>query len=298
MFAEEWDRLTYYERRPSAEVVRETPRSRESSCGGECGRFRRRRPWWWWCRCPAQPPTVTGPVRVLAVMFLLQQLSGCYPVIFYAAPIFRLMIGAARTDDGAPSQMDALIAMGAVRLLTSAVSCALSTRVGRRPLLIGSSLAMACSAALVAFTCPPVAVQDDGAPRPSPLVPLAGVVAFVCSGSAGVLVFPWTLIGELLPVAARSVAGALLVSYAYVLMFVVLKAFPYAVTLSVGAGDGGCSMAAAFAAFAAASLAMAAYAYACLPETLGRQISEIEAYFTDLTRTATGFAESETEERS
>ncbi|KAE9539943.1 hypothetical protein AGLY_005195, partial [Aphis glycines] len=193
-------------------------------CSG-CGRSarRRKRKWCGWWRSP-QPRTVTRPVRVLATVFLLQQLSGCYPVIFYAVPVMRSVACTANVV-GPYSDMDAMVALGAVRLLASVAACALSTHVGRRPLLIASSLAMACSAALVALTCGPTA---------APLLPLVGVAVFACSGSAGVLVFPWTLVGELLPVSVRAAAGAALVAYAYTLMFVVLKAFPYA-----GGGGGG-----------------------------------------------------------
>lgn len=232
-------------------------------CSG-CGRSirRRKRKWCGWWRSP-QPRTVTRPVRVLATVFLLQQLSGCYPVIFYAVPVMRSVASTANVI-GPYSDMDAMVALGAVRLLTSVAACALSTHVGRRPLLIASSLAMACSAALVALTSGPTA---------APLLPLVGVAVFACSGSAGVLVFPWTLVGELLPVSVRAAAGAGLVAYAYTLMFVVLRAFPYAVA------DGGDSVATTFAAFAAASLAMAAYVYARLPETMGKRFDEIEAHF-------------------
>lgn len=226
--------------------------------------FRSRERCGWW-RSP-QPQTVTRPVRVLATVFLLQQLSGCYPVIFYAVPIMRLVAGT--TALGGPyTDMETLVALGIVRLLTSVVACTLSAHVGRRPLLIASSLAMACSAALVALTQGPTA---------APQWSLIGVAVFGCSGSAGVLVFPWTLVGELLPVSVRASAGALLVAYAYTLMFIVLKAFPYAV-----ADDGNGSVAATFAVFAAVSLAMAAYVHARLPETMGKRFDEIEAQFSD-----------------
>lgn len=294
MFAEEWDRL-YYMRPPAVPdrtvslLLRPSPSPSPSVTllGGLQPHDRRRRRGrvrrFWWCRWwlhgwSSQPPTVVRPVRVLAVVFLLQQLSGCYPVIFYAVPVIRSIMGT--EGDGGPTRMDTLITMGVVRLLTSVVACALSQHVGRRPLLIGSSLAMAFSAAMVALTCPSSAdnVVQSAAAR-TPILPLVGVAAFVCSGSAGVLVFPWTLIGELLPVSARAMAGSVLVSYAYALMFVVLKAFPYFVA-SVDGGGGG-SVAVAFGGFAAASLALAAYTHAYLPETLGKRFHEIEEYFAD-----------------
>ncbi|XP_025410402.1 facilitated trehalose transporter Tret1-like isoform X2 [Sipha flava] len=267
-------------------------------------RGRLRRLWRQLCMCgqlrlwSPQPPTVTRPVRVLAIVFLLQQLSGCYPVIFYAVPVIRTVMGVTDLDaaDGQPSQMDALIALGVVRLLASVVACMLSPHVGRRPLMIASSLAMACSAALVALTCPlPAAAgpRDDydgyetiyptAGPPPVPLLPLIGIAAFVCSGSAGVIVFPWTLVGELLPVSVRATGGALLVAYAYTLMFIVQRVFPCLVALDadVSGGRGRSSVAAAFAMFAAVSLALALYTHASLPETLGKRFKDIERYFAD-----------------
>lgn len=225
---------------------------------------RRRKSFCWWHS--SQPQAVTRPVRVLATVFLLQQLSGCYPVIFYAVPVLRSVAGI--TAFGGPySEMEVMVALGVVRLLTSVVACVLSAYIGRRPLLIASSLAMAFSAALVALT---------HGQTVTPLWPLIGVSVFACSGSAGVLVFPWTLIGELLPVSVRAAAGASIVAYAYTLMFIVLKAFPYAI-----ADDGSGFVATTFAAFAAVSLTMAVYVHARLPETMGKRFDEIEAHFAD-----------------
>uniref|UniRef100_A0A2H8TRH6 Sugar transporter ERD6 n=1 Tax=Melanaphis sacchari TaxID=742174 RepID=A0A2H8TRH6_9HEMI len=268
VFTEELDCL-YFAAKTTTTADETVVHAQPSHCSS-CGRAnrQRKRKWSGWWHSP-QPPTVMRPVRVLATVFLLQQLSGCYPVIFYAVPVMRSVAGNAAVG-GPYSDMDVMVALGAVRLLTSVVACVLSAHIGRRPLLIASSLAMACSAALVALTCGPEA---------APVWPLIGVAVFACSGSAGVLVFPWTLIGELLPVSVRAAAGAAIVAYAYTLMFVVLKAFPYAVADS---GDGsGRPVATTFAAFAAASLAMAVYVYARLPETMGKRFDEIEAHFAD-----------------
>ncbi|KAL4089822.1 hypothetical protein QTP88_024783 [Uroleucon formosanum] len=262
VFMEELDRL-YHDATTTADGPEVHQSQHSINCEQATKRRRLKQCCWW---LSPQPRTVTRPVRVLATVFLLQQLSGCYPVIFYAVPVMRSVAGTSALG-GPYSDMEAMVALGAVRLLTSVVACALSLHVGRRPLLIASSLAMACSAALVALTYAPTA---------SPLWPLIGVAVFACSGSAGVLVFPWTLIGELLPVSVRAAAGASLVAYAYMLMFVVLKVFPYAV-----ADDGGGSVVTTFAAFATGSLAMAAYVHARLPETLGKRFDEIEAYFAD-----------------
>ncbi|XP_050434545.1 uncharacterized protein LOC126841851 isoform X2 [Adelges cooleyi] len=221
-------------------------------------------------------PRVLRPVGILAVMFLLQQLSGCYPVIFYAVPVFKSIV-----PDGQVDEMNTLVTFGMIRFFVCALTCALSLHVGRRPLMMISSVGMACSSLLVAATYKlnaPVAAGADGPPPPEPSVwdfhvalPLTGIMMFVCSSSLGALVFPWTLVSELLPTSDRATAGGFLISYAYIIMFFVLKMFPVVFEAV--------SVPGVFTVFAVASLAMAVHVYAALPETLGKHFFEIEDYF-------------------
>jgi len=94
---------------------------------------------------------------------------------------------------------------------------------------------------------------------------------YVFSSSVGVLVFPWTMICELLSTPVRAVGGCMLVSYAYLVMFATLKVFPY-VLAAVSVPN-------VFLAFGAVSAAMAAYVHFVVPETLGKSFREIEDYF-------------------
>jgi len=163
------------------------------------------------------------------------------------------------------TDIQSLAALGAVRFASGLLACVLSFHVGRKPLLVFSCVAMTLSSILVAVT---------HSNRDSIAVPwsLYGVMLYVFSSSVGVLVFPWTMICELLSTPVRAVGGCMLVSYAYLIMFTVLKAFPY-VMASV-------SVPHLFLVFSAVSLLMAVYVHFVLPETLGKSFREIEDYFT------------------
>jgi hypothetical protein len=84
-------------------------------------------------------------------------------------------------------------------------------------------------------------------------------------------VIPWTLIGELLPIRVRGVGSGIMVGVAYILMFGVVKSFPFA--LSVTGTEG------IFFFFSFMSLAGVVFVYMFLPETLGKPLQEIEDYF-------------------
>lgn len=85
------------------------------------------------------------------------------------------------------------------------------------------------------------------------------------------LVMPWTLVSELLPLASRGMGSGLLVSLAYLLMFGVVKSFPYLMA-AAGARN-------VFYLFGAVACAGTLFVFLCLPETLGKSLEEIEAAF-------------------
>lgn len=117
------------------------------------------------------------------------------------------------------------------------------------------------------------------------------ILAYVCFSSLGFLVIPWTLIGELLPFEVRhtplwipykslisflqfQVRGKLsgfVISITYIMMFFVIKIFPFALDCFELRGI--------FYIFSCNCLMAVLLIYWFLPETLGKSFSEIQAVF-------------------
>ncbi|XP_050434543.1 facilitated trehalose transporter Tret1-like [Adelges cooleyi] len=208
------------------------------------------------------------PVIILVVLLTLQQCSGAYMTISYALPVFQSIV-----PGGSANELETLALLGVIRFVGGIATSLLSFYFGRRPLMVVSCLGMALSSATVTLTVgsqqTPIGSDQIGLTGLS--VPLVGVMVFVLSSSIGVLVFPWTLISELLPTSIRAVGGGLLVSYGYLSMFTTLRMFPHLLA-SLGAAN-------TFAVFGLVSLTMAAYVYLLLPESLGKSFQQMEEYF-------------------
>lgn len=100
---------------------------------------------------------------------------------------------------------------------------------------------------------------------------LACILGYVCFSSLGMLMIPWTLIGELLPIRVRGKVGGVIVAFAYVLMFVTVKTFPVIIQRLGARG--------VFYLFSGTSFVGAVFVFLCLPETLGKSFEEIEKHF-------------------
>ncbi|KAK3916037.1 Facilitated trehalose transporter Tret1 [Frankliniella fusca] len=243
-------------------------------------------------------PATAKPMLILSALFVVQQLSGTYVIIFYAVPLFAEMgsrVGTTLDEYGV------MVIMSVVRFVMSLVTALLSHRFGRRPMLIVSGLGMAaCSVAAGAtlVTAPASApapaaaalaanatstarsVLSSGEVFEASWPPLAFVVLFVLFSSIGYLVMPWTLVSELLPLQSRGMGSGLLVSLAYLFMFGVVKSFPYTMA-AVGARN-------VFYMFGGMACAGTVFVFFCLPETLGRSLGEIEAIFVKKSESARG----------
>lgn len=218
-------------------------------------------------------PTVYKPVIILCILFLLQQLSGAYVIIFYAVDVFKEIGGHFK---GGIDEYTCLVLLGAIRFIMSVISAVISSKVGRRTLLCLSALGM-CLCSLVAGLymylkeVPQELEKLHISNENDDNITLICVLGYVCFSALGVLVIPWTLIGELLPVRVKGKLGGVIVALAYVFMFVLVKLFPYILKAF--------RIEFIFFVISIVNLACICFVFFCLPETLGKTFKDIENYF-------------------
>nr|CAH7737889.1 unnamed protein product [Callosobruchus chinensis] len=221
-------------------------------------------------------PTVYKPLVILIIIFLIQQLSGAYVIIFYAIDIFRDIGG--HFQDGM-NEYVALVLLGTIRFLMSLVSAAISKKIGRRPLMFISAIGMSLTSLMAGLymyltIIPQNVYQEFNVKKDEDThdnITLYCVLAYVCFSSLGYFVIPWTLIGELLPMKVKGKLGGILVSIAYVMMFAVVKVYPYLVDVI--------TIQHLFFVLSVLNLFGFVFLYFFLPETLGKTFSDIQSYF-------------------
>lgn len=195
-------------------------------------------------------PIVYKPLQLLFILFLLQQLTGCYVIVFYAVDVFKLI-------GNGMDEYSALILLGAIRFVAAILSSITSIRLGRKILLITSAAGMLVSALLAASS---VGHTTSWC-----------VLSYVAFGSIGVLVIPWTLIGELLPLKVRGKLGGFLFALAYLFMFGMVKGYPYLSAIV--------EIRTMFYWLVGVNAVMIYFVAARLPETFGKSFRQIEEYF-------------------
>ncbi|KAL0099257.1 hypothetical protein PUN28_020082 [Cardiocondyla obscurior] len=217
-------------------------------------------------------PEAYKPLLILFALFLLQQLSGAYVVIFYAISVFREMGG---TFGKSFNEHGAFVMLGIIRFIISIITVFCSRKYGRRVLCILSGIGMAISMFLSGMYMHFAVWYDENGNTEEiasqKWLLLFFVLSYICTSSFGFVVIPWTLIGELLPLSIRGIGGGLVVSVAYIMMFGVVKSYPY-ISKSM-------SIESIFFSFSFMSLTGTAFVYFFLPETLGKSFSDIEKFF-------------------
>lgn len=215
-------------------------------------------------------PSAYKPIVILLVFFLLQQLSGSYVIIFYAMSIFNEMSEILGKDF---NENSALVMLGIVRFVISILTVFSSRRYGRRVICIlsgiGMTISMFLSGIYVHFTVLYGSTKETMVDHKWLL--LFFVLSYICFSTFGIINIPWTLVGELIPMSIRGIGAGLMVSIAYIMMFAVIKSYPY-ISKSMSIGN-------IFFLFGSTSLICTAYVYFFLPETFNKSFSDIENIF-------------------
>lgn len=197
----------------------------------------------------------TGAVLLFcSALFVLQNLSGIDGILYYAPRIFQELGFSAGT-----AALAATFGLGLINVLATVAAIALVDRLGRRPLLIFGSAAMALGLAAVV-----VAAQFGW-----PWIGLAGLAVFIAAFALSLGPVPYVLMSELFPTAIREtgIAAASATSW----LFNALIAFTF---LSLVAAV---SLAGAIGLFLIVCLLSLGFCLAFAPETRGVRLEDIEA---------------------
>lgn len=229
-------------------------------------------------------PQVYKPLTILFFLFLMQQVSGGYVLIFYTLNIFR-NLGAQFLQS--INERLALVLVGFIRLVMALIAAALAQKCNRKSLLYVSTVGMG----LFAFIASVQMFQNDDSAHSfflrhdlnmtiestdntsstSIYLLLLCILGYMLFASLGILIIPWTLISELYPMKFKGKFGGASVGIAYVLMSIVLKIFPFALESF--------SISVIFAIFGSMSFLCGLFIYFYLPETHRKTFEEIEACF-------------------
>lgn len=198
----------------------------------------------------------------------MQQATFVYALIVYTVKILPLV----SPQLGEIMKDEAFALLGILRFVANIFCCILSLKVGRRPLMLISSLGMALmSMSLVIL---PYCINDAhkaikfGAYEWSMIMLFFMVIVL---GTFGVMTIPWCLMVELFPHEARSQGSGISLCYSYSLLFIFAKIFPSVLETF--------DTSLVFAFIAAVSIAIGLFVFFYIPETLGKSFAEIEKYF-------------------
>ena len=188
-----------------------------------------------------------------------QQFTGINAFMFYCATIFEK----AGFEEGSTSIS---ILIGVIQFLATIVSIVLVDRGGRRFLLGVSGLGMGLSC----LTMGAYFMIDDPAGELSWLA-VSSVSVYIVGFSFGWGPCVWLLMSEIFPVKARGTASGLCVLVNWSCSFVVTKMFSSMISLLTEVGT--------FWFFGCVAFLSMAFVYFIIPETKGKTLEEIEAYF-------------------
>ncbi|XP_004593716.2 solute carrier family 2, facilitated glucose transporter member 6 [Ochotona princeps] len=229
-------------------------------------------------------PRVCRPILIALLMRFLQQLTGITPILVYLQSIF------SSTAVLLPPEDDAAI-VGAVRLLSVLIAALTMDLAGRKVLLfVSATIMFAANLTLGLYVqLGPRSQSANGTvglegmflgateqPPATPpsyltLVPLLATMVFIMGYAMGWGPITWLLMSEILPLRARGVASGLCVLVSWLTAFVLTKSFlPLVNTFGLQTP---------FFFFAAVCLLSLVFTGCCVPETKGRSLEQIEAFF-------------------
>lgn len=204
-------------------------------------------------------PGLRRPLAIAVALAVLSQMVGVTTLMYYAPTLFQ------KTGLDAAGAIGRLIILNAWNILCTLLAYSLVDSLGRRPLLILGTSALAIGMALM-----------GGAFH----LGLSGLtvllVFFICIGAYVLSVAPltWVVVSEIFPSRVRGPAVSIATSALWLTVFMVTQFFPPAVTHFERAYG---SAAGIFWGFSGIAVTGVLFVWWCIPETKGRTLEEIGA---------------------
>ncbi|NWX48054.1 GTR6 protein, partial [Steatornis caripensis] len=225
-------------------------------------------------------PFIYKPILIAVGMRFLQQLSGVTCVLVYLQSIFK------KTSVILKPEYDAAL-VGLVRLFSVAIAAVSMDKAGRKILLFVSAGVMLVSNLTMGLYIHFVPASQNGtianrtlvssANLPAEptnyitLIPLLATMFFIMGYAMGWGPITWLLMSEILPLKARGVASGLCVVMSWLTAFTLTQFF-LRVVESFG-------LEVPFLFFAVICAGNILFTGCCVPETKGRSLEQIEAFF-------------------
>ncbi|KAK9885159.1 hypothetical protein WA026_010669 [Henosepilachna vigintioctopunctata] len=165
-------------------------------------------------------PEFWKPTVIISILFITAQMSGNQAMGSYSIQIIQ--------ECGlASDEYLTMIGIDTFRLLATIVSCILVSKLPRRSLVMLGGYGV-CSV-LFLLSChlylAPLFASD------SSIIVLTLLSAYVFLIAVGLVPLTWTMMGEIFPLAYRSLGTAVTSSVCYVVLYLVVLTFPYLLTL-------------------------------------------------------------------
>ncbi|KAL5225399.1 hypothetical protein ABZP36_012038 [Zizania latifolia] len=208
-------------------------------------------------------PSVRRVLLTILGLQFFQQASGVAALLLYAPRVFH-HVGV--TSEHAV--LGATILLGVTKTVSIVVPLFLADRLGRRPMLLSSASGMAVSLLVLAFS---LHVSSSSPAWWAAATSVAAAALFMATFSLGFGPVIWMYGSEILPLRLRAQGTGIGTAANRVISALVGMTF---ISLYEAVG-----MAGTFYLFAACSAAAWVFVYACLPETKGKSLEEMEALF-------------------
>ena len=201
------------------------------------------------------------PVILLSAMIILKEIGGAMFIFMYSAYFFT-----AAGVDWDPFTCTVLV--GVTRLIFTFISSLIIDKIGRRPLLIFSSI----TCAMAMFVIGGITTAENNS---LDWISLVAALTYVASFGLGVGPVPWILLGEMLPTTVRSFGASIITCVFSLMTFLVTELMPQIIESEGLANE--------LFVFGIFLLILAVATWLFVPETKNRSLEDLQMAFSAAT---------------